>query len=404
MPDKPNILVVSPTFPYPLIAGGKIRIYNILKQLSKNFCITLLSLVESGEGSFQDKQSLSFLEHMVLVPIKQNKSAQIIRLICNLHRWFRGTPAEVLVKNSLNMRKEIDRLLKSTQFKAVQIEYAQGMQYLPANHLCNIPLILVAHDVSFVSQQRKAEVAKGFTKWFWQIEAKRMKFYEKKIWKTCTRIAVMSDVDRDNIIRLVPDANVDVVPNGVHIQYDLKKVESKTPTLVFTGWMRHLPNRDALLWFIKDIWPQIKKETPKICFKVIGKGVPSTIKTIAANDPGICLLGYVEHIDEIISTSWLSVVPIRIGSGSRLKILESMSLKTPVVSTTVGCEGLHVKEGIHIKIADKAETFSKAVLDLLNNEKRRQALSDNAFTLVKTHYAWDQIGLAAQHTIKQSMR
>jgi glycosyltransferase involved in cell wall biosynthesis len=401
MSERPAILVVSPTFPYPLVSGGKIRIFNILKQLSLDYNVTLLTLVEAGDKKWLADENLSFLAELITVPIKQNKSAQLWRIFCNLHRWLLGTPAEVLVKHSVKMRAELARLLTTNKFKAVQIEYAQGMWYLPPKLPCPTPVILVAHDVSFISQQRKAQVIEGMARLFWQAEACRMKVYEQEIWRRCDCIITMSDVDRKNVLDLMPTAKVEVVPNGVNIQRDFQKTENKVPTIVFVGWMRHLPNRDGLLWFLEKIWPQISRDNEDVCLQVVGRGVSQSVRNIADKCERAQILGYVDKVEEIVKNAWISVVPIRIGSGSRLKILESMSLNTPVVSTTVGCEGLNVKPPSDISVADQPDEFAGLVLALLKDAKRRRKIAQKARELVENEYTWDRLGIKARGVIEQ---
>jgi len=401
MTELPSLLVVSPTFPYPLISGGKIRIYNILKQLAQSYKVTVLTLAESGDLRWLDDDGLSFLDELIPVPIKQHKFAQLWRLVCNLHRWLTGTPAEVLVKHSTAMRAELGRLLRTNKFKAVQIEYAQGMWYLPPKLPSPIPVILVAHDVSFISQQRKAEVIEGFSRFFWQAEAKRMRSYEQSIWQRCDCIITVSDVDRANILRLMPKVKVEVVTNGASVQKGGHKNESEVPAIIFVGWMRHLPNRDGLFWFLEKIWPIISKENMDVRMQIVGMGIPPSIRNIADKCERVHFLGYVENIEEIVKKAWISVAPIRIGSGSRLKILESMSLGTSVVSTTVGCEGLNVKPGEDIAVADQPEAFAKLVLDLLKDDEIRLTMAGKAKQLVSLEYSWDRVGMKARGAIER---
>ena len=396
---KPHLLVVSPTFPYPLVSGGKIRIYNMLKQLSLFFEITLISLAEEGDGLSETNGSLAFVKHVYLVPIRQDKRSQLLRLVKHSGKWFKGVPAEILVKYSEQMQTQVARFLATGKFNIVMVEYIQGMQYLPKQVDKRIAVILVAHDISFISQQRKAEIARGFMKIFWALEAKWMKKYECAVWRQCDCIHAMSAVDRKHILDQNSDLHVEVIPNGVDIgQYTVGE-EGEKQVIVFVGWMRHLPNRDALSWFIDEIWPLITLKNDQVILQIIGGGVPGRIAQQVKDDVRVEFLGFVEDIQGIMSCATMSVVPIRIGSGSRLKILESMVFGTPVISTTIGCEGLLVDDGVNIIISDSAATFADAVLDLIENIEQRKILARNARKLVEQFYSWDEIGKKAAENI-----
>lgn len=403
MDNKPRLIVVSPTFPHPLVSGGKIRVYNILKHLSQRFSITLLSLAEPEDDSRNNRDALKFLERLVIVPINQNKIAQLMRLIGNWHRWLLGTPAEILVKRSTKMSKALERLLSSNKYDAVQIEYAQGMQYLPIVKSFGVPSLVVSHDVSFISQQRKAKVCKGIHRWFWRAESHRMRSYEQREWRNFERIVAMSEIDRSHILKLIPGAEVDIVPNGVDIVKFSIQSEDKIPTLVFVGWMRHMPNRDGLAWFLDTIWPIIREKHLTVQFQIIGRGLPKKLIKRVDSDVRIKYLGYIEDIQSFVGKAWISVVPIRIGSGSRLKILESLALGTPVVSTTVGCEGIPFRNGKEICIADKPDKFARTVIQLLADKEERMQLSSNGRKLVEKHYDWERIGMLAADSVLKTI-
>jgi glycosyltransferase involved in cell wall biosynthesis len=401
---KPRLLVVSPTFSYPLISGGKIRIYHILRQLSQRFHITLVTLAEPGDDTNHNRLALDFLEDLVPVPIKQTKLTQLVRLAINSHRWLLGEPSEILVKRSGEMYRTLKQLLSSKNFDAAQLEYTQTMQYLPLIQSFGIPCLVVAHDVSHVSQKRKADVYQGINRTFWAAEARRMRVYEQRYWSQSDRIIAMSKIDREHILKSNPTAKVDIVPNGVTVRSFNIHPKSHKPKLVFVGWMRHLPNRDALAWFLDSIWPIIRKKHSGVNFEVIGRGAPKKLQQKMDSDSRVNYLGYVENVQSCVSSAWVSVVPIRIGSGSRLKILESMALDTAVVSTTVGCEGLAVTNGQNIRIADNPDEFARTIVELLENQEARMQLASNGRKIIEEHYEWERIGMLASDAVFKTVQ
>ena len=397
--ERAQLLVVSPTFPYPPVSGGKQRIYFILSELAREHDITLLTLAEPGDACAKSAHALSFLARVITVPISQQRWQQLCRFVTNAPRWLLGTPAEVLVKRSPKLLCALKRLLATGEFDAVQLEYSQFISLLdPA--VCNaLPTIVVAHDVSFVSQQRKAHYSVGIMRWFWQREARLMERFEVKGWRKATRVIAMSQLDRKHILERVPRACVDVIPNGVDVQALYKFPKSYKPTLVFVGWMRHLPNKDAIAWFLRDIWPDIRAGNDSVRFLIVGAGLNSRLRSLFHTDNRVDYLGLVDDVGPVVGSAWISVAPIRIGSGSRLKILQSMALGTPVVSTRVGCEGIAVEPDRHILIEDRPASFARVVIDLLNAPAKRRKQAIEARCLVEAKYAWRQIGILARASL-----
>ena len=215
-----------------------------------------------------------------------------------------------------------------------------------------------------------------------------MRRYEIDGWKRFDRIITMSDVDRQHVLSEWPEAPVDVVPNGVDVETLRKKTDEETRNILFVGWMRHLPNRDAIAWFVSEIWPLIKSANVAVRLQIIGKGLQGELRAALDSDERVEYLGYVDDVTGFVQRACVSVVPIRVGSGSRLKILESMALGTPVVSTTIGCEGIEAKDGEELIIADDPQGFAQSVLELLYDKDKRTRIAANARRLVEQHYSW----------------
>lgn len=400
--DRTRLLVVSPTFPYPLISGGKQRIYYILKELASAYDITLLTLCEQSDDVPHNTQALYFLKRLVAIPISQRRGAQLLRLARNLPRWILGEPAEALIKRSAQLMRAFDDLIATEPFDAIQLEYSQLIPLLSVAKRRELPTLLVAHDVSFISQNRKAKVAHGFMRWVWKHEARLMEHLEVTGWRRATRVVAMSQVDRDYILHRTPEASVVVIPNGVDTQQLQVRPEAREPSVVFVGWMRHLPNRDAIGWFLRDIWPNIRAANAAVRFRIIGGGVAGHLLEEINKGSRIDYLGFVDDVAEVVGSAWISVVPIRIGSGSRLKILESMALGTPVVSTEVGSEGIHVTPDTDILIGHGAKDFSDAVITLLSSPDRRAQLARHARGLVESTYDWQHIGELARRSYQDA--
>lgn len=403
MRNKPRLLVVSPTFPWPLVSGGKQRVFYVLRELSKQFDLALLSLAEPGDDTPAARTALGFLSELQTVPIRQNRLSQLIRLGLRTPAWLLGAPAEVLVKRTPAFDATFNAMLGAGSFDAVLIEYSQLLHLVPIAQRAGLPVAVTAHDVSFVSQQRKADVSSGFWKWFWSREARLMRRHEVRGWKKSDLIFSMSEHDREQILTVLPSASVTSMPNGVDTQKLQPMAAEKTPTLVFVGWMRHFPNLDAVRWLLRDIWPLIKVRHDTVVLKLCGGGMPEELRQLAEADPSIEHMGFVDDIASEVGRATLSIVPIRIGSGSRLKVLESMALGTPIVSTHIGSEGIAVEHQRHLWLADEPQQIADAVLALLDQPELIAGLALRGRQLVEEQYDWQAIGGKGAQALQEMM-
>jgi glycosyltransferase involved in cell wall biosynthesis len=215
--------------------------------------------------------------------------------------------------------------------------------------------------------------------------------FERRLARAIPRIVAVSEVDAEAFRRLSPGVEVTVVPNGVDVtQFQPPAAEAdEPPTLLFTGSMGYFPNRDAVGFFCADIWPLIRARRPHVRFRVVGTDADQQLAHLAST-PGIEILGTVEDMRPVLAGGTVVVVPLRAGSGTRLKILEAMAMGRAIVSTSVGCEGIEVQSGEHLLVADAPKAFAEAVLNLLENPTQRQALGRSARKLVEARYGWDR--------------
>jgi glycosyltransferase involved in cell wall biosynthesis len=183
-----------------------------------------------------------------------------------------------------------------------------------------------------------------------------------------------------------------VVPNGVDVEYFTPEVEHETPTLIYTGGLNMFANLDAVLFFLREIWPAISAAVPSVRFIVIGQDPPHELREISKRDSRIEVMGYVDDVRPYVARAAVYVVPLRVGGGTRLKVLDAMAMGKAIVSTSVGCEGIHVSRGEHLLIADDPKHFARVTVDLLGDRGRRALLGRSARRLVETHYAWPLIG------------
>jgi len=191
---------------------------------------------------------------------------------------------------------------------------------------------------------------------------------------------------------ICPGLNSDVIPNGVDTTlYQPNHEVEEEATLIYTGSMDWFPNEDAAIYFIDDILPTIQEKRPNLKFYVVGQ-LPSERLKRYGNRPGVMITGRVDDVKPYIARATVYVVPLRIGGGTRLKILEALAMRKAVVSTSVGAEGLNLSAGDEVTIADESSTFADGVLQLMENGCMRRGLGDNGRRRVETEYDWRRIG------------
>ena len=224
------------------------------------------------------------------------------------------------------------------------------------------------------------------------IQWRKLQHYQQDVCRRLDRIVVVSEADAKALQGLLPSLPFTVVPNGVDVQYFQPgdpKDESDT-TLVFTGKMDFRPNVDAALWFAKEVLPLIQVEIPDAMVKVVGRNPHPRLQALQQT-PNVMLTGYVDDVRPYIREAAVYVVPLRVGGGTRLKILEAMSMAKAIVSTSLGSEGIEVGHGRELVIADDPASFSRAVIDLMRDGEQRRRLGLAARSLAQSKHDWQRI-------------
>jgi glycosyltransferase involved in cell wall biosynthesis len=385
-----KILIISMSFPYPPKSGGKLRVYNLIREVSKYHEIYLISLIYKDELEYIP-ELLKFCKQVEVVPVEHTRFSKMTRWLRIFTSLFTKTPVEVAAKESRLMRKKVNEII-TNEFDIIQVEWLQMAHYLPFNRLKNIPLILVEHDVAYIPSQRRIQTVNKVLKYIARREYNKMKNYEQKMCQNFDKILVMSEIDKNRLLMLNQNLHIRVVPNGVdteNIQAKIKREDANS--LLFIGWMKHQANRDAMTLFLNQIFPLISKAIPNTKLYVVGQHTPKNIVNLAKSNPNIICTGYVKDVRDYLYKCTTYICPVRISGGTRLKILEAMAAGIPVVSTAIGAEGLNVTADENILIADSPEEFAEATLKLLRNHELRERIAHNARILVEENYQWKKI-------------
>ncbi|MDZ7808674.1 MAG: glycosyltransferase family 4 protein [Gracilimonas sp.] len=287
------------------------------------------------------------------------------------------------------MQLLINKLTDRNDFDLIQVEFPPLCQF---DFNADAKRIMDAHNVEYDNFYRMYKLEKSLPrKFFYKQEYE--KFYKEEIDLASQQDAVFTTSERDKEIfhGHLPDKPIHVIPNGVDTEFFAPSKESTEPnTLVFTGMMGYVPNSNGILYFIDSILPIIRKQIPDIKLYVVGKNPPQSVLDKASDN--IIVTGFVDDVRPYVHRSSVYVVPLRMGGGTRLKVLEALSMKKPVVTTSIGCEGIDVLNNEHVIIADKEQEFAESVIKLLKDKKEGKRLSDNGYELIHNHYEWNAIG------------
>lgn len=397
--NKINILFVAPRIPYPLDTGAKLRTCNLLKNISRNHRVTLVAFGWGRQDTSHIEYLERFAEKVIIVPRREYGRLKFILKI--LESFFSSVPFIISKYSSKAMRAAIHSLLKEGHYNIMHVDHLHMAQYLKDSDGKGAA-VLDEHNVESIIWRRYYELEKNiFKKIFIGNQIKKIELYEKN---TCSRFDMcltVSGSDRQNLMQVSPDSTVKVIENGVDIDYFTPiRVDVEKNSIVFTGSMDWLLNEDAIIYFIKDVFPLLKASIPDTKLYIVGQNPSVRIKK-RANGHRIIVTGRVDDVRPYIARSTVYIAPLRGGGGTRLKILEAMAMGKPVVSTAVGCEGIDVTPGENIVVADDPKAFSREIIKLFHNPSLCKKLGENGRKLVEDTYSWKTISSRLEETYQR---
>ena len=395
---RPGVLFVAPQIPFPLDTGGKIRTFYQLKALAERFEVDLLALGHDigAEGDdplwrgieaslrevwciprdgIDRKGALLSAARSLLgtlpYPVEKYRSSKAGALIAEKTR---GGRYEVVHFDSLHTFRLVDRVAPHAR------------------------LVLDEHNVEALILERMAEVSEPWWKRrLVEDQAARTDTFERLSALRAHRVLLCSSEDLDLLAeRTGRRAGFEVIPNGVDLtRFDPEgeggRIESEEPYAMFLGSMDWWPNADGVSWFVKEIWPRIRRLHPALGLKVVGRNPAAELRALGGQE-GIEITGGVPDVRPYMRGCSAFVVPLRVGGGTRLKILEAMAIGAPIVSTSIGCEGIEAQAGRDLLVEDSVAGFAAAVSALSQAPERRAELSAGGRQVVEGLYSWEAIG------------
>jgi len=383
-----KILFVAPDIPYPSTNGGKIVVFETIKHLTKKgHQVDFLFLTDKNTDKLNFWKLSKWCKPY---PVFHNCKTSWIGLMFNI---FSKKPYSIAKYHSDNLNKQFVKLLENTKYDIIQFE-GLFVAYLINTRYKTIgltPVILREHNIESVIIERLFRNRRVFpVNLFLRVQYKRLFDYEARICAKFNRCFMISPIDKQKLEEMNPNVQTKLIPGGVDTSYFFPQiVREDLYSIVYVGSMDWLPNADGIFWFCKDIFPCIKQKISEAKLYIVGKNPPAYIKKL--QDQDIIITGFVEDVRKYIAKGQVFIVPLRIGSGMRIKILNTFAMGKAVVSTSVGCEGIDVVDGKNIYIADSKKEFAKKVIFLLNNKNERDRIGKEGLKLVKEKYQWGKI-------------
>ena len=391
-----KILWLKTELLHPVDKGGKIRTYEMLKRLKSKYEVTYLTLAGSTRPRQATKLATEYCHRLITVPFADapKHSPSFYRdLVVNLGSRL---PYAIEKYRSNQMRREIERELQSATYDVVVSDFLVPSINLPFTG--RAATILFQHNVESMIWRRHYESQTNpITKTYFKTQWERMLTYERQACNRFDAVVAVSAVDRDFLREHFEVNPVYDVPTGIDTEYfqPLPDVESNNSLeIVFTGSMDWMPNEDAIVHFVRDILPRVASVVPGVTLTVVGRNPSGRVSTLARQYPHVTVTGRVPDIRPYLGRAAVCVVPLKVGGGTRLKIFEAMAMGKPVVSTSIGAEGLPVQDGNELLIADGAERFAHTVIRILRDRNFASRLGREARAAVCDRFGWEKAAAA----------
>ncbi|HEY3354435.1 MAG TPA: glycosyltransferase [Polyangia bacterium] len=384
-----NLLFLAPRVPWPLDTGAKIRTFHLLRGLARAHRVTLLAFYDS-ETERQAAGALTDVgAEIEIVPRALDVRARALDAALGL---VGPLPYNIRKYERAVMRARIRQVQLRQRIDLVHCDHLHMSQYGP---MFDVPFVIDEHNIECLILKRYAQDARerlplraGYAQQYLLLRR-----YEAGQAERSWACLVCSEEDRRELSDISKQRNLRVVPNGVDLEFfgDPNVRLLAEGHLVFTGSMDWQPNEDAVLWFYSEVLPEIRYVFPRLPFYVVGRNPTSHLTAIGAKDPATVVTGTVTDVRPYLRGALGLVVPIRVGGGTRLKILEAFAARVPVLSTRVGAEGIAAEPEEHYLRAETPREFAVQVRRLATDQALRQKLTDNAADLVNRRYGWDVI-------------
>jgi polysaccharide biosynthesis protein PslH len=393
-----EILFITSNLPYPPTDGWKIRVFSLLRYLSCRHRVSLVSFMRTTEDPRAVEELRKYCSDMWVVPRDPRYSWW--KLFLGL---IGPTAFPVLNYGNKQMMELLRDVLQKRSFDIVQAESLAMAQYCSA---LTHTTILDLHNIESIlikryAQQEKNLLKRGYAEVTWR----KLALYERRVCRRFSHCLTCSEEDQRVVRQHTGSERVNVISNGVDLEAYVPDGVPVAPIdrVVFVGRMDYHANVDGVVWFCREILPYIRRQKPDVLFQIVG-GYPTEEVRRLASPRRIEVTGFVDDVRPYLKEATVVVVPLRVGGGTRLKILEALAMGKAVISTSLGAEGISVVDRREILLADHPEQFAEKVLEALDNPELRASLHTAGRRLVEAHYSWTSIGQRLEEVYEHSRK
>jgi glycosyltransferase involved in cell wall biosynthesis len=384
---KLRVLVLDEELPYPPNAGKRIRTWNLLQQLARRHSITLLCYGHANEAAVKALERAGITVSLIAPKKALSDWHLYLRLFANVFSPF---PFSVTKHYSSRFRRKLDNLLKDRSWDLIQCEWTPYARFIPNG--CAVPVLVTAHNIESEILARRARHSKSsIAKAFFYVQEWKMRRFERRC---LVRSSAATAVTRRDamVMRGWGVKSIKVVPNGVDLlacpATQDNESENEILLLASLDWY---PNVDSVEYFLREIFPIVRQGRPDATLRIVGRRPSEALMKRCSRVPGVIFVGEVADVYPHLARAAAFVVPLRIGGGSRLKILEALAAGKAVVSTSIGVEGLELASGKHLIIADSPTEFALSVERILASTPERRLLGSQGRLHVEAHHSWSAI-------------
>jgi len=378
-----KVLLLTQVLPYPPDSGPKVKTWNVLKYLARQHDVALVSFVR-GDQSDDVRHLEKYCHAVYTVPMERGALRDGLAMARSL---LSGQPWMMVRDDRAAMRQLVDRLAAEEHFDVAHADQLNMAQY--AARVPGARKILDAHNALWLLYKRLWETLRpGPQKWLLGRDWRLLKRYEGQACREFDAVLAVSQEDKTALEDAMDEpSDILVIPIAVDTD-EIAPVERRPEAghILHIGTMYWPPNIDGVRWFIHQVYPHIREQRPDARFDVVGARPPQDLVSLSGNGSGVNVTGYVADATPYLDQAGVIVVPVRAGGGMRVKILNALAQGLPMVSTTIGCEGIAVQDGRHLLIADTPEEFARATLRLLDDKSLADELGRNGRQLVQSTY------------------
>ena len=385
-----KVLVLDEEIPYPPNSGKRIRTWNLLRSLARRHDISLLCYGDADDSAAEALREAGIRLHLVKPKAHATGWRLYSLLLLNL---FSTLPFSVSKHYSRHFHSRFRALLAQESWDLIQCEWTPYARFV--SDVCRVPAFVATHNVeSQILERRKHHAENLVAQIFFWMQEQKMRRFERRALERASGVAAVTTADIDTMGNWGVN-NIALIPNGVDLDsFGAALDREREREILFLASLDWHPNIDALQYFTKEILPLLRARRPQIRLRIVGRRPSEALKNQFSGIPDVYFTGEVEDVLSYFARAAVFVVPLRIGGGSRIKILEALAAGKAVVSTSIGAEGLNLISGKHLLIGDSPREFAQCVEQLLDSKNLRKQLGEQGRLLVNERYGWE--GIAAE--------